>query len=377
MTDALTLTSTGGPYGGTVTVERSEQDFSALVRAERLAAQGLAGPPAGSCVQVVRRLLAVQGQDPRGARLAIRSRSTALTARDVDDALTDDRSVLITWLNRGTLHLVTAEDYWWLHPLTTPQLVTGNARRLRQEGVSPSQADRGVAVVRDAVESAGPQTRSELRRRLDAAGVPTGGQALVHVLMAASVRGHVVRGPMRGKEHAYVGVRTWLGDPPAAVEPAAALARLARRYLAGHGPADARDLAKWAGVTLGAAGRALDLIAAELRHVQGGLVDLAAREPPAHLPPPRLLGPFDPLLLGWVSREAFVGPHRDIATSNGLFRPVALVDGRVVGTWSVAGAAVSIRPLEPISARALRSLQRDADDVLRFLGLPGGAMVVG
>jgi hypothetical protein len=40
--------------------------------AERLTAQLLAGPPAGDPVEVVRRLLAVQGQDPRGARLAIR-----------------------------------------------------------------------------------------------------------------------------------------------------------------------------------------------------------------------------------------------------------------------------------------------------------------
>jgi hypothetical protein len=96
--------------------------------AERLTAQLLAGPPAGDPVEVVRRLLAVQGQDPRGARLAIRARSAGLRAADVDRALSDDRSLLITWLNRGTLHLVTSEDYPWLHALTTPPLFTANAR---------------------------------------------------------------------------------------------------------------------------------------------------------------------------------------------------------------------------------------------------------
>ncbi|MGH7876752.1 MAG: DNA glycosylase AlkZ-like family protein, partial [Candidatus Dormibacteraceae bacterium] len=62
----------------------------------------LVGPPAPDPVEVVRRLLAVQGQDPRGVRLAIRARTRGLTVADIDRALSDERSLLITWLNRGT-----------------------------------------------------------------------------------------------------------------------------------------------------------------------------------------------------------------------------------------------------------------------------------
>jgi winged helix DNA-binding protein len=106
--------------------------------AERLTAQLLAGPPARDPVAVAARLLAIQGQDARGARLAIRARTAGLSAADVDRALTEDRSLLITWLNRGTLHLVRSEDYPWLHVLTTPPLRSANARRLIQEGVDPT-----------------------------------------------------------------------------------------------------------------------------------------------------------------------------------------------------------------------------------------------
>ena len=340
------------------------------VAAARLTSQLLSGPPAASPEEVVRRLLAVQAQDPRGARLGIRSRTAGLAAADVDDALTDRRSLLITWLNRGTLHLVTAEDYWWLHPLTTPQLVTGNARRLRQEGVSEAQADVGVEVVAGAVEAEGPLSRQELRDRLEAAGVPTRGQALVHVLLAASVRGHVVRGPMRGGDHAYVAVQDWLGASPAPLDRDEALGRLARRYLVGHGPAGPRDLAKWAGIPLGDARRGLRRIADELARPEGELVDLADRVPAGELPLPRLLGAFDPVLHGWASREPIVGRHQQVVTSNGVFRPTALVEGRVVGTWGLADRTVSLRLLEPVSATALGALRQDAADVLRFLGLP-------
>ena len=336
--------------------------------AARLASQMLTGRPARSPEEVVGRLLAVQAQDARGVRLAVRSRSSGLSASDVDHALTTKRSLVVTWVNRGTLHLVAAEDYWWLHPLTTPQLTTGNERRLRQEGVNPKEAGRGVAVITDAVTSEGPQTRGQLRRRLDDAGVPTAGQAFIHVLAAASLGGHVVRGPMVGREQAYVSVADWLGPAPRPVDRGDALRRLARRYLTGHGPASAPDLAKWAGITLGDARRGLDAVTDEAR----GLGHRVASARPR----PRLLGAFDPLLLGWASREPVVGPHAAAVVSGGVIRPVALVDGRVVATWAVSDGAVVVRRLERIPASARQALVDDAADVLRFLGLPERDAVV-
>lgn len=78
------------------------------VTAERCAAQLLCGDRAGSAEEVARRLLAIQAQDPRGARLAVRARSAGLSASDVDSALAR-RSMVVSWLNRGTLHLVRAQ----------------------------------------------------------------------------------------------------------------------------------------------------------------------------------------------------------------------------------------------------------------------------
>lgn len=345
------------------------------VAATRLVAQLLAGDPASTVEAVVRRVLSIQAQDARGFRLSVRSRSRGLFASDVDRALTETRSLVVTWLNRGTLHLVAADDYWWLHPLTAPQVATTNARRLRQEGVSATQAERGVAIVADAV-SEGPQTRQQLGRRLEKAGIPTAGQALVHVLIAASLRGDVVRGPMVGAQHAYVSVTAWLGAAPPALDRHAALGRLARRYLCGHGPASAQDLAKWAGIPLRDARRGLDVIAEELTELGDGLVVVTGTGDVASPQSPRLLGPFDPLLHGWVSREPFVGPHAGVVTVNGIFRPVALVRGRVVAIWALPGGVISITPLQRLPKRTLDALRDDASDVYRFLGLPERAAVV-
>ena len=346
--------------------------------ARRLRAQLLSGAPARTVSGVTGHLLAVQAQDPRGARLAVRARTSGLLASDVDDALTADRSVVISWLNRGTLHLVLAEDYWWLHQLTTPQLATGNARRLAQEGVPPADADRGARVIERSLAADGPLTRAELRERVAAAGVRTDGQAMVHLLALATLRGLTVRGPMRGGEQAFVLVRDWLGPPPPPMDREQALGLLARRYLAGHAPAGDRDLAKWAGLPLGDARRALAAIAGGLADRDDGLASLAARpgragpEEQPEVPDLRLLGAFDPLLLGWASRELFLAPGGPVITSNGLFRPFVLVRGRGAALWTVTGSKVVTDPLGPLSAPEQAALAAETADVERFLGGPRG-----
>lgn len=336
------------------------------IYAERFVAQGLAGPPEREATDVAGRLLAVQGQDPRGARLAVRARSEGLTAADVDRALTDERSLLITWLNRGTLHLVRSEDYPWLQMLTTPPLMSSCKRRLRQEGVTPQQGEKAVKTIERSLAKEGPLTQHQLRERLDSAGVPTAGQALIHLLFLAAVRGIAVRGPMAGKDHAYALVADWL-ERAKPVERDAALAELARRYLVGHAPANDRDLARWAGLPLRDARAGLAAIASELVERDDGLVHLAKHPPVAEVPGPRLLGAFDPLLLGWTSRELILGPHTHLVTLNGVFKPFAMVKGRAVGTWKLYRGKVTVEPLSKVSKAATAALAADAKDVERFM----------
>jgi hypothetical protein len=336
------------------------------VLAERFAAQALCGPPLADPPAVAERLLAVQGQDPRGFRLAVRARTEGLSAGAVERALGEERSLLVTWLNRGTLHLVRSEDYPWLQALTTPPLLTSSTRRLRQEGVSPADAERALAAIEEALAEQGPLTRVELRERIDAAGVRTEGQATIHLLFLAALRGLVVRGPMVGRQHAYVLVSDWLGKPPA-VDREKALAELARRYLAGHQPASDRDLAKWAGLPLRDARAGLRAIGRELREGDDGLVRLAERPTGAGVPQPRLLGAFDPVLLGWRSREPVLGRHEPRVVTGGMFRAFAMADGRAVAGWKWAGGEVTLDPYERLSAKHLVALEADAADVARFL----------
>jgi hypothetical protein len=353
------------------------------LRARRAAAQLLHRPAGLAVADVVGHLLAVQAQDLRAARLALRARSEGLTAAVVDAALSVERSLVVGWLGRGTLHLVRRDDYGWLLALTAPARLAGNRRRLAQEGVSPGEADRAVDVIERALAGEGPLTRGELGERLAAQGVRTEGQALPHLLALSAFRGVSVLGPLRGEAQAFVLLRDWLGaDAPAQLagtDRERALAELARRYLAAHGPATAADLAAWAGIPLGQARAGLAAIAGDLAPSRGELVDLAARPREVHAVPPRLLPAFDPYMLGWKDRGFAVPAQfaRRVHPGGGMLRAVAIDDGVAVATWGArrrgGELSVTLEPFAALRREVTPALEAEAADVARFEALAPAA----
>jgi hypothetical protein len=365
------------------------------LRISRAAAQLLHRPKAASAGELVRRLLAVQAQDLRAARLALRARTQRLTASAVDAAL-DDRELVVAWLNRGTLHLVAPDDYLWLLALTAPTRSANSRRRLGQEGVSPDEADRAVEIIERALADEGPLTRAQLAERIAAAGIRTEGQATPHLLGLAALRGIAVLGPVRGDQQAFALARDWLSVAPLpltgagrAAAPArlpgaargaapapltgpdrdAALAELARRYLAAHGPATAADLAAWSGLPLRDARAGLTAIASELVELPYQLIDLAARDAAPDAIEPRLLPAFDPYLLGWKDRS-FAVPRKHakrVHPGGGILRATATVEGLAVGTWTAPAGHVKLDLFTDVDDVAATTLQAEADDIARFL----------
>ena len=152
-----------------------------------------------------------------------------------------------------------------------------------------------------------------------------------------------------------------------------ALAELARRYLIGHSPSTDRDLAYWAGLPLRYARAGMRTIGAELVELDGGLVELAGpKELPDRLPT-RLLGVYEPSVVGWPDRRWIVAPeHTTFVISGGVFRAFATVDGLAVATWGARrqGGTIAIRiePFDPLPSEARAELLAEARDVARFEG---------
>ena len=69
-----------------------------------------------------------------------------------------------------------------------------------------------------------------------------------------------------------------------------------------------------------------------------------------------------------------VGAHT-LVTTNGIFRPFALVDGRVVALWRLSGGRLTVKALEKLEAATVDALRADATRVLEYLGISGPSKV--
>lgn len=95
-----------------------------------------------------------------------------------------------------------------------------------------------------------------------------------------------------------------------------------------------------------------------------------ARQPAPQLeplPPPQLLGPFDPLLLGWRSRSLVLGDRQEVVTVNGIIRPIVLIKGRAAGTWTMRDDRVELRLWEEQSRATTGAVGREASAVEAYL----------
>lgn len=347
----------------------------------RVHAQGLGARRGADVAAAARTAGAVQAQDRLGEWLGVATRSHGLTADDVERARMIDRSVTRSWLMRGTLHLALSEDLRWLLGLLGEAMDRKALKRRADLGISPDDHDRVLAFLREHLTLTGPLTRAEIAEALRSAGLPWENQATPHLLRTASLLGVICFGPNRDGEATHVLIDDWL--PRSGCLPPNPAAELARRFFAAYGPATAADLRWWSGLPAADVRQAMQAIVTELvkLRVEGRPIWIPA-EAAAEIEEVlteqhgvvRVLGPFDPYLLGYAKRELGVSDTwlKRINAGGGMIRSCVLSDGRLVGTWErkrrARGLSVIVTALEPLSDHAQSQLEGEFKEIGRFLG---------
>jgi uncharacterized protein YcaQ len=330
-------------------------------------------------VAIARAIAGAQAQDVYAGPLTFRSRSRKLTAADIKRARTEERSLLRTWVMRMTIHLIPTEDAGWWLPLFEPGIERWSRRRLTQLGLSEAKQEKALGVAARALADEGPLTRTEIRERIEAAGIKLNSHTGLHITLTAVVSGIGCLGPDRGAESCLVLREDWLGRQPG-FDRDQALAELARTYVRAFAPATDRDFAYWAGLPLRDVRAGLESIAKELEEVEvGGETMLVPRGGRPRLPRPgqvRMLGNFDTYLLGWKDREfAVTGEHAVHVKEGGggWIRPVIVEDGVVVGGWRSTrkGGRLEIKLNLPKAERKRLgpAIEAEVSDIARFEGI--------
>lgn len=329
-------------------------------------------------VAAVRRVVALQAQEPASPYIALWNRIEGFDALALDEAFAD-RSIVKGHLMRIAMHAVAASDYPAFHEAMQQTLRPArlNDSRFTSTGLSSDDADALIPGLLAFART--PRAAAEMEAWLDQ---QLGRRAHPRAWWAIRHYAPLQHAPT-GRPWSFGIKKAYLAAdaPPAGATRADGLPWLVRRYLEGFGPATAQDVATFVFVHAGSVGKAI----AELLS-DGSIVQLPASGrrvlldvPGAPLPPedspapPRLLGMWDEILLAYDDRSRVIPPeHRKhVIRNNGDVLPTLLVDGRVVGVWrpvrSGDRTVIEASPFERLDAESWVGLESEASSLLAFL----------
>lgn len=320
----------------------------------------------------VRRVVAVQAQEPASPYLALWNRVRGFAAADLDAAFADGTVVKATLL-RVTLHAVHATDYPRFHNAMVPVLRGPRLgdRRFTDSGLSTSDADELVAHLL-AFAAAGGRTKADIEDMFH--------ERLGHrhpgVYWALRTYAPLLHQPTGatwsfGTKAAF---RSFPSPLPASDREESSR-WLVRRYLTGFGPASVADVAQFTLLTRTVVRDAVRSLGDELVvHTGPDGTDLydvpGAPMPPARTAaPPRLLPMWDSTLLAYADRSRVIPPeHRRLVIRvNGDVLPTLLVDGRVAGVWRPVDGGIEATAFRTLTARAWSGLAAEAAALVPFL----------
>ncbi len=311
----------------------------------RLAGQQISGTRLKTAEDIVARLGAMQAQDLPMALWAVGVRLPRSTVATIEAAI-NRGAIIRTHLLRPTWHFAAAADLRWMLALTAPQILGATKTRHRQLGLTPAVLKKSLAVLEKALRGGTHLTREDMIAALGRAKIATAGGRASHLFLYAEAEGLICSGAMKNGKPTFALLDEWVprADPLPKEE---ALARLAVRYFAGHGPATLQDFIWWSGLPVGQARQALASVKQDLRSETVAAdtywFPRGLSVPPSAPDSAHLLPAFDEFLIGYKDRLASLPRHNHhkAVSSNGIFRPIIVVNGRIVGTWKKSAKAAA------------------------------------
>lgn len=328
-----------------------------------------------SAADLIRHLVAVQGQEPNWPYVGLWIRLNGFRHDDLAGLL-QDRTVVRSTMIRRTVHLADAANYRWLYPTVRPAIGSLYQAAYFQEALGSIDRDELATIGRELLEGR-TLPRRELGRLLaERFPSPHPGrlaQALGVVLPLLHDDSAGKWGTWRTRFVSVSLAEDWTGEP---VHDAAHPETMVLRYLTAFGPASVADIQAWSGVTRLA--EVVGRMRARLRvfHDETGRELFDVPDAPlgdADLPVPvRFLPAFDNALLGHKDRSRVISDadRARIAkvASGGV--PMYLVDGFVHGKWALEGSTIRITPWHPMTRADAGAVRAEADQLLPFIA-PG------
>lgn len=302
----------------------------------RLSNQQLSKPLFTDPADVVRWLGAVQSQDYAGGKWGLACRQKKITDDEINRAF-DAGSILRTHVLRPTWHFVLPEDIRWMVELTEPRISAFSAKYFSDLGLDKSLFKRTNRIIVKALETGEYLTKKEIGEALQKGKIDTTDLRLTYIIIRAELDRLICSGPRRGKQITYA-LLEHRAPKARVLRRDEALSELATRYFKSRGPATAQDFAWWSGLSAVDSRKAIEIIGADLLkeaiegqtyyHTSNPTVSDTKKGTQVHLLPA-----WDEYAVAYKDRRLLIDPQFESQAGHGIFSPIAVVSGKIKGTW--------------------------------------------
>ena len=303
----------------------------------RVLSQQLARPSFGSARDLVSWMGAMQAQDYTMQKWAVGIRLKSGTIGKVEKAL-NNGEILRTHVMRPTWHLVAAEDIRWMLKLSAKRIRSACDSWHKGQDMPLGLESKSFRLMEKIMEGNKSLTKQEIAEEFNKAGIVTDDPLIKRLLINAETEGLVCSGVEKKNKPTYALLEERVA-PVKELHKEEALAKLALNYFRSHSPATFEDFLWWSGLNITEARQAIGFIEGELMkerfassefYVHSSCNKKAKRPGVFHLMPA-----YDEYLISYKDRSAAmdVNHYPKAFTNYGIFFPVVMHNGRIVGNW--------------------------------------------
>jgi hypothetical protein len=306
----------------------------------RLITQQISKPRFKTVKNVVDWMGAMQAQDFNMAKWAIGIRLPGSTEKTILDAF-NNGEILRTHVLRPTWHFVSQDDIYWMLKLTAPHIKASLKSRNKELGLTKEIFGSSNTIIEHALMGGKHLTREEIIRILNETITQiTNPQAFYHLLLNAELDGIICSGQMKENKQTYA-LLSKRAPTKKDLSRDEALTLLAKKYFASHGPATLQDFAWWSGLPMIDIRKSVELIKSDvISENVDSKIYWFSRSTPLFKDTLKtslyLLPAFDEFVISYKNRSALIYQEnqKKAISSNGVFRPVIVLNGQAIGIWS-------------------------------------------
>ena len=280
---------------------------------------------------------AMQAQDFNMSKWAIGARLPDSTEKLIESAIAKGE-IIRTHILRPTWHFVSSEDIYWMLELSAPHIKACMKARDKELGLTDVIFKKSNAVIEKALRDGQHLSREELLTEFIKADIPVDNNRTSHLLMRAETEGIICSGQTKASKQTYalLSERVPIMKPLKRDE---ALAKLAIKYFTSHCPATLQDFVWWSGLSVSDSKQALEMIKsnfiAETIGNRTYWVTNSFSNSEIDKEVVYCLPAYDEFIISYKDRTASLPfeKHHKAVSNNGIFRPIIVLNGQVIGTW--------------------------------------------